>query len=190
MGWWDRGDPGAPASPLVMTCFFFRLHWVFASVRRTLSICGRWAQFPHSIWDCSSLTGDWTYVPYIAKWALNHWTNRGSPPVVTLRIVCLLSNHQPSLEWYISTLSMVPSHSEPSENGRLPSMTSHSSGKNRKNGETPDVCRHWERGNWTKEVLFGTPVSCWPVRIDEAGMWRQRTLISEPGHLLFIQLHI
>ena len=35
--------------------------------------------WPWGIWDCNSLTRDWTCSPYIGKQSLNHWTTRQAP---------------------------------------------------------------------------------------------------------------
>ena len=32
-----------------------------------------------SVWGLSSSTRDWTYVPCIARWILNHWTTKEGP---------------------------------------------------------------------------------------------------------------
>ena len=36
-------------------------------------------KLPHSMWDLSSLTRDWTHVPCIGRWVPNHWTTREVP---------------------------------------------------------------------------------------------------------------
>ena len=46
---------------------------------RELSSCGMRAWLPHSMWDLSSLSGDQTRVPCIARWILYHWTTREVP---------------------------------------------------------------------------------------------------------------
>ena len=40
---------------------------------------GTQAYLLHGMWDLSSLTRDWTHIPCIAKWILNHWTTRKVP---------------------------------------------------------------------------------------------------------------
>ena len=44
-----------------------------------LSSCEAWAGLPHYMWDLSSETKDWTWVPCIARQILNQWTTRESP---------------------------------------------------------------------------------------------------------------
>ena len=76
---------------LVEACKIFVASWgSFVAVHR-LSSCGTWAaensgfsncgtqpQLLCSMWDLSSLTGDQTHIPCIARWILNHWTTRKS----------------------------------------------------------------------------------------------------------------
>ena len=39
---------------------------------------------PNGMGDLSSQTRDWTHIPCIARWILNHWTTREVPVLVTL----------------------------------------------------------------------------------------------------------
>ena len=47
---------------------------------------------PCSMWDLSSLTGDWTCAPWIWRQCLNHWTAREVPVLCFLRLCSLCSN--------------------------------------------------------------------------------------------------
>ena len=103
---------------------------------------------------------------------------------MTLRITCLLSNPHPLLQLYISTLNMVSSDSGPSENGRLASVTSHSSARTLKTGEKPMMCVDIEKGaTEQRKSSLGPP---FPVACKNRGSWnveaksthlRARTLI-------------
>ena len=46
-------------------------------------LCGAQAQLLHGMWDLSFPTRDWTCVPCIARWILNHCTTREVPLPVT-----------------------------------------------------------------------------------------------------------
>ena len=52
--------------------------WHSGSKARRLSSCSMQASLP-SVWGLSSSTRDWTYVPCIARWILNHWTTKEGP---------------------------------------------------------------------------------------------------------------
>ena len=57
------------------------LHHTGSSVAvHRLSSCRMWVLVSAgSVADLSSFTRDRTFVPYIARWILNHWTTRGVP---------------------------------------------------------------------------------------------------------------
>ena len=38
-----------------------------------------WLFWPKGMWDLRSLTRDWTHIPCIGRWNVNHWTTRKSP---------------------------------------------------------------------------------------------------------------
>ena len=52
--------------------------WALVEVRE-LSSCSAWAQLPRGMWDLSSLTGNQTRIPCIARRILHHWTTREIP---------------------------------------------------------------------------------------------------------------
>ena len=64
---------------------FIWLHWVLVVAHRIfvhhegLFCCMAWASLLHSMWDLSFATREWTCVPCITRWILNHWTSRGVP---------------------------------------------------------------------------------------------------------------
>ena len=45
----------------------------------------RFLAMPHGMWDLSAPSRDWTHVPCIVRWILNHWTTREVPRCVVLR---------------------------------------------------------------------------------------------------------
>ena len=64
------------------------------------------------MWDLSSLTKDWTHVPCIAKWILNHWTTSDVPGLYYLIIPSIpefiytyvekaMAPHSSTLAWKI-----------------------------------------------------------------------------------------
>ena len=40
------------------------------------------AESPCGMWDLRSLTRNWTCIPCIERWILNHWSNQGSPSIL------------------------------------------------------------------------------------------------------------
>ena len=44
-----------------------------ASLVTALALCGVRARSPCTMWDRDSLTRDWTLIPCIGRWILNHW---------------------------------------------------------------------------------------------------------------------
>ena len=50
--------------------------WTRLVVVCGVSSCSAWAKLPCGMWDPSSLTGDQTCIPCIARQILNHWTTR------------------------------------------------------------------------------------------------------------------
>ena len=47
----------------------------------------------HGTWDLSSLTKGWTHVPCIARQILHHWTTRGVPGLLLLKLLNLLLSY-------------------------------------------------------------------------------------------------
>ena len=73
-----------------MSSFFFFLQFFFFAVDhlKNLSwICYGIASvyvlvfWPGGMWGISSLSRDWTWIPYTERWSLNHWTAREAPHV-------------------------------------------------------------------------------------------------------------
>ena len=83
--------------------YFFWLCWVLVEACG-LSSCGVWAsvvvvpaQLPHSVWDFSFPTRDWTHVPCIGTQILNHWPTREVPKGCFQRGKCSLFPGSPNL---------------------------------------------------------------------------------------------
>ena len=55
--------------------------------------------WPWGMWDLSSPTSDWTFIPCIGRWGLNHWTTREVPPGIffILLCCCLVTESYPTL---------------------------------------------------------------------------------------------
>ena len=62
---------------------YFWLGWVFLEAHM-LSSWGSRAQLPLRVWDPSSLNRDWTRVPCLGGWILNHCTTREVPSLLFL----------------------------------------------------------------------------------------------------------
>ena len=74
--------------------FFFKLY--------TLFVFNFW---PHSMWDLSSLTRDWTTLLALEAGSLNHWTTRKVPRVLKLgtQVLCLV------LPWNLLVIQVISS---------------------------------------------------------------------------------
>ena len=64
----NRDASQMPCGIYFCFCFFVGF-FVFAALA-----------LPHGMWDCSSLTRNRTYIPYVGKWILYHWTTREVSP--------------------------------------------------------------------------------------------------------------
>ena len=62
------------ARPLLQHAASSLLCTGFSLVIPGLSNCSAWTWLPSGMWDLSSLTGTWTYVPCIGRQILDHWT--------------------------------------------------------------------------------------------------------------------
>ena len=65
---------------------FIWLHWVLVTAHGVFFAssgifrCGaQYMWLPLDMWDLCSLTQDWTRIPCIARWIVNHWTTKEAP---------------------------------------------------------------------------------------------------------------
>ena len=69
--------------------FFFAALSLRCSMWGFLSWWGAWPQVPSGLRDLSSPTRDWTCIPCIERWILNHWTTREVSELFYLILVFL-----------------------------------------------------------------------------------------------------
>ena len=66
-----------------LTIFFFavdhlkNLSWICYGIASVYVL----VFWPGGMWGISSLSRDWTWIPYTERWSLNHWTAREAPHV-------------------------------------------------------------------------------------------------------------
>ena len=76
--------PSLPPYLFICLCLSCSM-WDLCCIIQSLSLCCTdslavtQAEFLRSMWDLSSLTGDWSHVPCIARWILHPWTTREVP---------------------------------------------------------------------------------------------------------------
>ena len=80
--------------PLVLKdlYFFIFLNKVFIEFVAVLLLLHLFVFWPQGMWDPSSPTRDWTCMPCLGKWNLEHWTTRKSPKICFSKCVNLLEN--------------------------------------------------------------------------------------------------
>ena len=67
--------------------------------------CTAWASLLCNVWDLSSPNRDWTFVLWLARQILNHWTAREVPPALFCCSFALLG-----MKWTISTYRSTSVH--------------------------------------------------------------------------------
>ena len=84
----------------------FKVFIEFVTISLLFYVLGFW---PWGMWDLSSLARDWTCIPCIGRWSLNHWTARKVPgaswiniqfTLFSLLIWWLISKNWVRMSWH------------------------------------------------------------------------------------------